>query len=328
MLVRALCMVKLTASDRSWPHMRAAGRSRFAPRIGHHRGCRAGTWRGSISGGRSRIRTGDGSLTSGQTGWRPRQARDQNRSRAGLFSEGVCHAASLAHSRCRTMLAQMGPQVGSSGKSGKRPSGMSDTVKGAIIGALGVVVAAVLTATIGHSAGVVYIGTLPSPSQVPSTGSLNPTGPASAATVGATAPQSSSAVKAATPLYTAPFTVHGPNASTCNTWVYVEFSAAGPVVNAGGGTDLDFDCSDSGVPEVRPESGVAFAAVPSKPDAPTCVRATQRDPLSALALRDMTSHMWLCVDDGSLVTAMQLQTPPSQAATTGVVKFTASSWPA
>ena len=35
MLVRALCTVKLTASDRSWPHMRGAGRSRFAPRIGH-----------------------------------------------------------------------------------------------------------------------------------------------------------------------------------------------------------------------------------------------------------------------------------------------------
>jgi hypothetical protein len=35
MLVRPLCTVKLTESDRSWPHMRAAGRSRFAPRIGH-----------------------------------------------------------------------------------------------------------------------------------------------------------------------------------------------------------------------------------------------------------------------------------------------------
>ena len=41
MLVRALCTVKMTASGRIWPHMRAAGRSRFAPRIGHYRDCRA-----------------------------------------------------------------------------------------------------------------------------------------------------------------------------------------------------------------------------------------------------------------------------------------------
>jgi hypothetical protein len=32
-LVRALCTVKLTASDSRWPHMRGAGRSRYAPRI-------------------------------------------------------------------------------------------------------------------------------------------------------------------------------------------------------------------------------------------------------------------------------------------------------
>ena len=30
-LVRALCAVKLTASDRIWPHMRAAGRSVSLP---------------------------------------------------------------------------------------------------------------------------------------------------------------------------------------------------------------------------------------------------------------------------------------------------------
>jgi hypothetical protein len=44
-LVRALCTVKLTASDRRWPHMRGAGRSRFAPRIGHDRGYRVVAWR-------------------------------------------------------------------------------------------------------------------------------------------------------------------------------------------------------------------------------------------------------------------------------------------
>ena len=49
MLVRALCTVKLTASDRSWPHMRGAGRSRFAPRIGHHRGDRAEVWQAGAS---------------------------------------------------------------------------------------------------------------------------------------------------------------------------------------------------------------------------------------------------------------------------------------
>lgn len=199
---------------------------------------------------------------------------------------------------------------------------MSDTVKGAIIGALGAVVAAVLTAVIGHSAGIVYIGALPSPSQVPTTSLPSPTAPGSTADPGSTA-----TVGTAAPLYTAPFTVHGPNAGTCNTWVYVSFSASGPVVNSPGG-DLDFDCSDSGVPEMRPSGGAAFAAVPSKPDASTCVSATQSDPLPALALRDMTSGMWLCVDNGSLVTAMQLQTPPSQAATTGIVRFTASAWTA
>ena len=226
------------------------------------------------------------------------------------------------------MLAHMGLQAGSSGKSGKRPQGMSDTVKGAIIGALGAVVAAVLTAVIGHSAGVIYIGALPSPSQVPTTSLPNPTDPGSTATVETAAPRQSSAPGATSPLYTAPFTVHGPNAGTCNTWVYVDFSAAGPVVNSGGGSALDFDCSDSGVPQVTSGGSGTLATVPSKPDASTCVSATQRDPLPALALRDMTSGMWLCVDDGSLVTAMQLQTPPSQAATTGVVRFTASSWPA
>jgi hypothetical protein len=226
------------------------------------------------------------------------------------------------------MLVHMGPQAGSSGKSGKRPSGMSDTVKGAIIGALGAVVAAVLTAVIGHSAGIIYIGALPSPSQTPTTSLPNPKDPGSTAAVETAAPRHSSAPSATAPLYTVPFTVHGPNAGTCNTWVYVDFSAAGPVVNSGGGSDLDFDCSNSGVPQVTSGGSGAFAAVPSKPDASTCVSATQRDPLPALALRDMTSGMWLCVDDGSLVTAMQLQTPPSQAATTGVVRFTASSWPA
>jgi hypothetical protein len=44
----------------------------------------------------------------------------------------------------------------------KRPSGMSDTVKGACIGALGAVAAAVIAALVGHSAGVVYIGSAPS----------------------------------------------------------------------------------------------------------------------------------------------------------------------
>ena len=48
MLVKAPCTVKLTTSDRSWPHMRGAGRSRFAPRIGHHRGYRAVAWRAGI----------------------------------------------------------------------------------------------------------------------------------------------------------------------------------------------------------------------------------------------------------------------------------------
>jgi hypothetical protein len=196
------------------------------------------------------------------------------------------------------------------------------------VGVIVAVIGLVLAAYFGFSSSPSATHTTSSPPNPAPSGDQGSSSPTSTATVGATAPVSSSAPKVATPLYTAPFTVHGPNASTCNTWVYVEFSAAGPVVNAGGGTDLDFDCSSSGVPEVRPESGVAFAAAPSKPEASTCVNATQRDPLPALALRDMTSGMWLCVDDGSLVTAMQLQTPPSQAATTGVVRFTASSWPA
>lgn len=230
--------------------------------------------------------------------------------------------------RLIVILGQMRTQAGSSDNSSKRPSGMSDIVKGAIIGALGTVVAAVLTAVFGHSAGVVYIGALPSPSQVPMTNLPNPTDSGSAATGGATTPQSSSVSRATVALYTAPFTVHGPNAGTCNTWVYVNFNATGPVVNSGGGSDLDFDCSSSGVPEMRSGMAVALAIVPSKPDASTCASATQRDPLPALALRDMTSRMWLCVDDGSLVTAMQLQTPPSQAADTGVVSFIASAWPA
>jgi hypothetical protein len=45
-LVRALCTVKLTASGRGWPHMRGAGHSRFAPRIGHYRSAERG--RGKI----------------------------------------------------------------------------------------------------------------------------------------------------------------------------------------------------------------------------------------------------------------------------------------
>ncbi len=55
-LVRALCAVKLTASDRIWPHMHAAGRSRFAPRIGHHQGAErySGAWQDSSL--RSRLR--------------------------------------------------------------------------------------------------------------------------------------------------------------------------------------------------------------------------------------------------------------------------------
>jgi hypothetical protein len=83
-LVRALCTVKLTASDRAWPQMRGAGRSRFAPRIGHHRGTEL--WHGGASqAGVAAFELGDGSLTPGKTGWRARQARDQNRSRAGLL---------------------------------------------------------------------------------------------------------------------------------------------------------------------------------------------------------------------------------------------------
>jgi hypothetical protein len=234
----------------------------------------------------------------------------------------------LAHGGYRIMLAPMGPQLGSSGKSEKRPSGMSDTVKGAIVGALGAVVAAVLTAIIGHSAGIVYIGALPSPSQVPTTSLPSPIDPGSTAID----PGSTATVGTAAPLYTAPFTVHGPNAGTCNIAAdisYVSFSSVGPVVNPNsGGADLNFDCSASGVPEmVQGLSGI-FTAVHSKPDASTCVSAAHSDPIPALALRDMTSGMWLCVDNGSLVIAMQLQTPPSQAATTGVVSFTASAWPA
>ena len=104
MLVRALCAVKLTASDRSWPHMRGAGRSRFAPRIGHHRGYRAVAWRAGISGGRSRIRTCDGSLTSGLNRAAYPAARDQNRSLAGaLLRESamrhLCFAAVRADER-------------------------------------------------------------------------------------------------------------------------------------------------------------------------------------------------------------------------------------
>jgi hypothetical protein len=223
---------------------------------------------------------------------------------------------------------QMRPQAGSPNKPNKRSPGLSDTVKGAIIGALGAVVAAVLTAIIGHSAGVVYIGALPSPSQIPTTALPNPTDTGSIATAGPATPQTSSASSVAAPLYTAPFTVHGPNAGTCNTWVYVNFSSTGPIVNSGAGSDLDFECSDSEVPEVSSGMATALAIVPSKPDEATCVSATQSDPLSAIALRDMTSGMWLCVDDGSLVTAMQLQTLPSQAAATGVVSFIASAWPA
>src|SRR5690349_11315466 len=49
-LVRALCVVKLTASDRICPHMHAAGRSRFAPGIGHHQDAER------YSRGHSRIR--------------------------------------------------------------------------------------------------------------------------------------------------------------------------------------------------------------------------------------------------------------------------------
>ena len=49
MLVRALYTVKVTASDRSWPHMRGTGRSRLAPRIGHHRGDRAEVWQAGAS---------------------------------------------------------------------------------------------------------------------------------------------------------------------------------------------------------------------------------------------------------------------------------------
>ena len=188
-------------------------------------------------------------------------------------------------------------------------------------GAGGVAIGHAATSTPQPTATVTVTATAP-PSTSTSISTPAPTG------TGASALQSSSVPRVATPLYTAPFTVHGPNAGTCNTWVYVDFSAAGPVVNSGGASALDFDCSSSGVPEVRSGGSAAFAAVPSKPDESTCVNATQRDPLPALALRDMTSGMWLCVDDGSLVTAMQLQTAPSQAATTGVVRFTASSWPA
>jgi len=47
-LVRALCAVKLTAYERIWPHMHAAGRSRFAPGIGHHQG--AERYSGGIAG--------------------------------------------------------------------------------------------------------------------------------------------------------------------------------------------------------------------------------------------------------------------------------------
>jgi hypothetical protein len=73
------------------------------------------------------------------------------------------------------MIAKMRSQAGPSGNNpDKPPSGMSDTVKGALIGAVATVAAAVLAAVIGHSAGVVYIGTSPSPLQAP-TNSPNPT---------------------------------------------------------------------------------------------------------------------------------------------------------
>jgi hypothetical protein len=87
------------------------------------------------------------------------------------------------------MLTQVNSQAGSSGDhSGKRPPRVSDTVKGAIVGALGTILATALTVFFGHTAGVVYIGTLPSPSQVPTT-SLpdSATNPPSSAT-GSTSP--------------------------------------------------------------------------------------------------------------------------------------------
>jgi hypothetical protein len=47
-LVRALCVVKLAASNRIWPHIHAAGRSRFAPGIGYPQG--AERYSGRITG--------------------------------------------------------------------------------------------------------------------------------------------------------------------------------------------------------------------------------------------------------------------------------------
>src|SRR5215472_14395246 len=71
-------------------------------------------------------------------------------------------------------------------RTGNRRSGMSDTVKGALIGAFGTIAAAFVVALIGHSAGVVYIGS--APTGAPSSGSPVTAGPTSSPATGPVAP--------------------------------------------------------------------------------------------------------------------------------------------
>lgn len=70
----------------------------------------------------------------------------------------------------------------SGGNSGERPPRVSDTVKGALIGAVATIVAAIIAAVAGHSAGVVYIGALPSPSASAAASSSAPAEPSPAST--------------------------------------------------------------------------------------------------------------------------------------------------
>lgn len=153
-----------------------------------------------------------------------------------------------------------------------------------------------------------------------------------------TAPSSHAPVTATTgapsPLYTQSFTVHGPqgNALSCQeTWVFVTFTATGPVVDHdSNSSDLTFQCNDSGLPGVSGgtvQGILAKAPSNSEPSESDCVSATNRDPINDLVFQEMNSGMWLCEDDGSIVVAMQLMTEPSEAAASGVVSFEATAWP-
>src|SRR5690349_14658519 len=96
-LVRALCMVKLTASDRSWPHMRGAGRSRSLPESDTIEVTTCG-----VAGGRSGFEPVTVRLHPAESGGVPSGLGPESVTRR-VVSEGVCHEASLLPPRPQPM---------------------------------------------------------------------------------------------------------------------------------------------------------------------------------------------------------------------------------